>query len=240
MNTIVGESGYARKELDAYWTEKWVTEWLLAVPTPLSGLGYDDVIWESACGAGWISDVLLEHGFNVLSTDIKDYGYEKMQGVVDFLSIEEVDPRVRVIMTNPPYDIEGVEGVPAITAEKFVRRALEIMKPVNGQVIMLLRNEFDCANGRRDLFGGYPFSDKYVLTKRPRWIEKSKGDSGPRHNYSWFVWDWASDPQNESAFVTYLYGSTKPDGSPGDQPTPAEAVKFEKVWDGSKYVAVQT
>ena len=209
MSTIVGESGWERKQLDAYWTERWCTEWLLDQPQVLSGLKPDDVIWEPACGAGWISDVLLERSYNVLSTDIRDYGYKHMQGVVDFLTVNEVDPRVRCIFTNPPYDIEDVDGVPDITAEAFVRRALEIMKPVKGRVIMILRNEFDCAGGRQDLFGQAPFSEKFVLTRRPRWVEeRKKGDSSPRHNYSWFMWDWSMEDDGAS-YVTYLYDPKK-------------------------------
>ena len=204
MRTIVGESGWERKDLDAYWTESWCTEWVLAQQGLLDGIGKDDVIWEPACGAGWISDVLLARGLNVLSTDIRDYGYKHMHGLQDFLAVEEVDPRVKMIWTNPPYDIEGVEGVPDITAEKFVRRALEIMKPVGGKVLMILRNEFDCAGGRWDLFGQYPFAEKFVLTRRPRWVEeRQKGDAGPRHNYSWYLWDWTMH-QDDGAYVTYL------------------------------------
>jgi hypothetical protein len=33
-----------------------------------------------------------------------------------------------------------------------------------------------------------PFHKKVVVTKRPRWIADSTGS--PRHNYSWFIWDW--------------------------------------------------
>jgi hypothetical protein len=53
---------------------------------------------------------------------------------------------------------------------------------------MLLRNEFDCGLKRVGLFENYPFSAKLVLTSRPRWIENSK--TSPRHNYSWYVWNW--------------------------------------------------
>ena len=55
-------------------------------------------------------------------------------------------------------------------------------------VAMLLRNEFDSAASRKELFTGNVYFDtKIILTKRPRWIEGSTGS--PRHNYAWFVWD---------------------------------------------------
>jgi hypothetical protein len=60
---------------------------------------------------------------------------------------------------------------------------------------MFLRNEFDCGKTRRGLFNGknpkFPFAHKIVVTKRPRWIEGSKGS--PRHSYAWFVWDFAHE-----------------------------------------------
>jgi hypothetical protein len=57
------------------------------------------------------------------------------------------------------------------------------------------------------------FTSKYVLTKRPEWVEKDENEgktSGPRHNYSWFQWDffmplhipkvvYLSDPKKKAA-----------------------------------------
>jgi hypothetical protein len=192
MSTLLGESKYARKALDAYWTEPWVTEWLLSY-----GLKVPEgsVIWEPAAGVGHISKVLLAHGFDVLSTDVFNHGWDGLTGLQDFLTVEEVDPTIQCIFTNPPYDIQGVPGVSDVTAEQFVRHALKLMKPVDGCVMMLLRHEFDCAGGRRDLFNQKPFAAKFVLTKRPNWLDpeeqKAEGKTPkPRHNYAWFYWDW--------------------------------------------------
>jgi hypothetical protein len=140
-STIIGESKYPRKALDAYWTQPWVTEWLLHVVHPLCCK--PSVVWEPACGSGKISEVLLAHGYDVLSTDVVDHGYKGMTGIQDFLSVDYVDPAIDVIITNPPYDIKGVEGVPDATAEQFLRHAIKLMKPVGGRVFMILRNEFD-------------------------------------------------------------------------------------------------
>ena len=82
------------------------------------------------------------------------------------------------IVTNPPYD----------QAEVFIRRALELTKPARGMIAMLLRNEYDCAMSRVDLFRKAPFALKLVLTKRPRWFKNDI--ASPRHNFAWFVWDW--------------------------------------------------
>ncbi len=196
---MVGESGYDRKVLDAYWTRPWITTWLMEtgmLPAPGSWVG-----WEPACGLGHISNVLLDFGYEVLSTDIFDYGWGGMHGVQDFLSVDEVAPDVKLILTNPPFEVIGVPGFPDVTAEAFIRHALKLMKPVKGHVVMLLRHEYECASGRRDLFDRPPFRAKFTLTRRPEWTDPSmppKIDpktgkpkkSGPRHNYAWFWWDW--------------------------------------------------
>jgi hypothetical protein len=211
-STIIGESKYPRKALDAYWTRHWVTEWLLNATKLCSK---QSVVWECACGSGWISEVLKARGYDVLSTDIVNHGYAGMDGLEDFMSVQYVDPVIQVIFTNPPYDIKGVEGVPDVTAEQFLRHAIKLMRPVGGKVIMILRNEFDSASTRLDLFSGVEsgFAAKYVLTRRPTWIEEDDQEgskSGPRHNYSWFCWDFCcfnhfpkvlylSDPKKKAA-----------------------------------------
>ena len=191
MTNLIGESGYYRKELDAYWTRPWCTEWVLAA---LPRLVRDtEVVWEPACGMGHISKVLHKHGYDVLSTDCFMHGWDGMHGIQDFMEVGYVDPCVQAIVTNPPYDIKDEPGFRPVTAEQFVRHAIDLMKPVGGKVLMILRNEFDCAKGRIDLFNRRPFAAKLVLTKRPEWTDDSmpvKEKSSPRHNYAWFYWDW--------------------------------------------------
>lgn len=190
MSNLIGESGYARKHLDCYWTRPWVTQWLLdGYGKRLVTYPYQ-VVWEPACGEGHISRVLSQHGYQVLSTDVFNHGDVNFNAVWNFLNVEEVSDIVTCILTNPPYDIKPESGYPPVTAEQFIRHAIHLMKPNKGKVIMLVRNEFDCAKGRRDLFSRYPFYGKYVLTKRPEWTDEKK--ASPRHNYAWFVWDWAA------------------------------------------------
>jgi hypothetical protein len=186
---MLGAVSYPKQPLDSYMTERWVTEWLidaLKPSWPSSWASYGTVpggvVWEPACGTGLMAEVLVERGYDVLATDIHDYGYFRMHGVQDFFAVEAVDPRIVAIVTNPPYS----------QAERFIRHALTLLKPQFGmgcgKVCMLLRNEYDCAGGRSDLWAP-PFAGKYVLTRRPRWFEEKK--ASPRHNYAWFVWDYA-------------------------------------------------
>jgi hypothetical protein len=136
------------------------------------------MIWEPACGDGAISKVLEKNGYSVRSTDLFYRNYGELESV-DFLKTEDypVFPFAFSIITNPPYNF----------AEAFIRRALDVAQSVQGQVAMLLRNEYDCAATRVDLFRHPYFTFKLVLTKRPHWIAGTTGS--PRHNYAWYVWD---------------------------------------------------
>lgn len=193
-----GQLDYERREADFYATPTENVDCLHLVE-PLTGT----VWWEPACGEGHIAKRVIELcGAQMVSTDLHDRGYGKAG--FDFL-LTKSPPVVAVsqkpgdyvscngIITNPPF---------GDLAEEFIRHALELMKPVNGRVIMFLRNEYDCGKERRALFSQYPFAHKIVVTKRPRWIEGSKGS--PRHSYAWFVWDF-SIPQDQGAYISYVH-----------------------------------
>lgn len=175
MTTMLGESGYTRVENDAYFTPAWCTEALLSVVKPVS-----DTVWDPACGDGAILKVCAKHGLKTFGSDIRDYGWPGTF-ISDFFKFSRsMSP---VIITNPPYE----------SARKFIDMSLALTEVGRGSVAMLLRNEFDSADGRRDLFCDHPaFDRKLVLTKRPRWFEHDK--AAPRHNFSWFLWDWGRAP----------------------------------------------
>lgn len=168
------KSGYDRVSDDAYFTiEEWCTK---AIFETFNESYFNGEIWEPACGAGLMSNVIKQYNPNVISTDLNDWGYGDVE---DFM---HASPRGDHIITNPPYEKKACEA--------FVRRAVSMID--NGDiesVSMLLRNEWDCGISRADLFRDNPhFSAKVALLKRPRWFEKEEGDSSPRHNYSWFHW----------------------------------------------------
>lgn len=164
--SMVGAAKYERIENDFYPTPAWCTDVLVR------HVNFGPV-WEPACGNGAISKVLADYGMRVLSTDLIDRGYGE-GGRDFFLETNELHD----IVTNPPY---------GDLAEAFIRHALALTKPHKRKVAMLMRNEWDSASSRSDLYA-HPYAMKIVLTKRPRWIEGSTG--APRHNYAWFVWDW--------------------------------------------------
>src|SRR5262249_43677850 len=83
-------------------------------------------IWEPACGNGAISKELAAAGYDVVSTDITDWGYGEPGH--DFLACQS--PRARNIVTNPPYGY----GL----ADQFVSTALRFTAGTGGRVAMLL------------------------------------------------------------------------------------------------------
>jgi hypothetical protein len=170
---MLGTSGYARNADDAYWTPEWCTEELL------EAVKFRGPVWEPASGKNHIVTILHAYEYETISTDIKNYGWQNE--TIDFLDpskIHEPGFLYNSIITNPPY--KHVEG--------FIRNALNATQKCKGQVAMLLRNEYDSASSRVDLFNQPPFYMKLVLTRRPRWSEQNT--ASPRHNFSWFIWDW--------------------------------------------------
>jgi hypothetical protein len=191
-----GEAGYARAARDAYFTLPWMTRALLGA---FDEFHFGSPVWEPACGAGYIADVLLDHGMGVLFSDIHDYDYEsKHLQKIDFLR----DPiplnsvgdslEIQAVITNPPFDL----------ARPFVRRALDVVKPHQGKVAILQRHDFDAPKSNRPLFT-HPFAQKLILPRRPEWpiwneekrcAEIPLGPDGkrigPRFPYAWYIWDW--------------------------------------------------
>jgi hypothetical protein len=157
-------SGYERKERDAYQTPAWVTEALI----PHLPWREDISIWEPAAGSGQMVAVLKRH-FPVVASDI--------ESGVNFLATSPTS--ANAIITNPPYAL----------AREFIEHALWLTEPSQGMVAMLLRTDFDHANGRQHLFSRCAvFAKKLVLTRRIVWFEGPK--AAPSFNHAWYVWNW--------------------------------------------------
>ena len=173
---MLGTSGYRRVEHDLYETPAWCTEVLLR------HMVFQKHIFEPAAGRGAIAKVLERHNYVPVCHDIVVRDYQPCEQS-DFLKAPPVLQHFDII-TNPPYD----------KAEEFVRHALAITGGTQ-KVAMLLRNEWDCAHTRTDLFTNDVFRMKIVLTRRPRWIADT--DGSPRHNYAWYVWchGWYAPPE---------------------------------------------
>lgn len=123
-HATLGARNYAqneREENDYYATEPKALEMLCDLET------FAPNVWECACGEGHLSEVLLNRGYNVISSDLVDRGYG--YSGVDFLQITK--PFDGDIITNPPYKY----------AKEFVERALEIVTDGH-KVAMFLKVQF--------------------------------------------------------------------------------------------------
>jgi hypothetical protein len=180
-------SEYTLVDLSRYETPDWVVDAVL----PFLGRGTLR-IWEPACGSGQMARRLHEtHA--IVASDISlpthagtDPG--ESLGIWDIFEGDFFDPTVcevanggDAIVTNPPY---------GRVAPKFVRRAIELMRPNAGLVAMLLPISWDEAPGRKDLFGNCEiFSKRIVLTRRIVFIKRD-GKEAPSEHHAWFIWDW--------------------------------------------------
>ena len=135
-------------------------------------------IWEPACGDGRLARVLEWHGFEVVSTDIREYsGYG--QGGIDFLNndplvdfgwdIGEID----MIITNPPFSL----------SVEFVRKALSITP----WVIMLVKQNYYNTQNRYGFFQDKRPNFFLPLTWRLAFLEEERGKS-PLMDCAWAVW----------------------------------------------------
>lgn len=160
-----------RADLDYYATDPEAVEALLTVED------FSHFVWEPACGGCHISEVLVRHGFSVMSTDIVDRGSVRQDGKLDFL--KTVLPNRRDIITNPPYKF----------AAEFVKQALDISAD-SVKVAMFLKLTFLESKKRKQLFDMYPPKRIYVFRDR---VDCWKNGVKPKKSskavcYAWFVW----------------------------------------------------
>ncbi len=130
-----------------------------------------------------MGEILLTTGFDVFASDIAPLSRSVF--CLDFFAPGDgLMPNLKHIVTNPPY---------SLATSDFIRHAIDLTEKTGGKVAMFLRNEFDCAVTRRNLFQKCPtFDTKLVMTKRPKWNDHDI--ASPRHNYAWFIWDWSRQP----------------------------------------------
>lgn len=180
--TTLGASNHTDKEREAndyYATEPKAVELLLEQEN------FFPYIWEPACGAGHMSEVLKKHGYNVKSSDLCDRGYPGTE-IIDFLKVEKSNINKdfsRDIITNPPYKY----------AKEFVEKALEILSD-GAKIAMFLKVQFLEGKARKELFLKHPPKTIYVSSSRLLCakngdFEGMKAGGGSAIAYAWFVWE---------------------------------------------------
>ena len=158
---------------DYYATEPKAAELLLELET------FNNKIWEPACGEGHISEVLIKHKYNVVSSDLIDRGYGKSD--IDFLSIDNLSFNGDII-TNPPFKY----------CKEFVEKALQII-PIGNKVAMFLKLQFMESKGRKELFITNPpkviyvSSSRLLCAKNGNFIAANKDGSAVA--YAWYIWE---------------------------------------------------
>ena len=135
------------------------------------------VVYECACGAGHLADVLVKHGHSVVATDLVSRGYGV--GGVDFLKVEKLPEDCNCILTNPPYKF----------TMEFIEHSLELL-PEGGEAIFLLNVNALSGKARYERF--YKHGVLKEVFVFPRRIQCAKnGDfasqNGSAVNYAWFV-----------------------------------------------------
>ncbi len=158
----------SRRMDDFYETPRVAVEALLGVEE------FTGPIWECACGLCAISEVLIEHGHDVISTDLIARGYGT--GGIDFLL--EWQPQAPNVLTNPPYKL----------ALEFAQHALGL---TTGKVALLLRLAWLESHARQAFFASHPparvwvFAGRLPMMHRDGWTGRRASSAIP---HAWFVW----------------------------------------------------
>lgn len=162
---LANRSAEARSGTDFYETPKNVTVALLRYLK----LPADTRIYEPACGAGAISEVLKFYGYTVYSTDLHDTGYGTSG--IDFLKVASTE--ADWIITNPPFSL----------APEFIQKCISLGKPF----ALLLKSQFWHAKSRFPLFYQQRPTAVLPLTWRPDFLFGQKGGA-PTMECVWTVW----------------------------------------------------
>jgi len=167
-------SDYEREKYDYYATHPKAVEELLKVEK------FTPRIWECACGEGHISEVFINNGYDVISTDLINRGYINQQATLNFLDCEIDGKNEYDIVTNPPYK----------HAAEFVKKALQISKD-GTKIAMLLKIQFLESEKRGKLFDENPPKRIWVARKRLVCARNGMFDDFKSSAvcYAWFIWE---------------------------------------------------
>ena len=160
-----------REKNDYYATEPKALELLLEQEE------FSNRVWECSCGEGHLSQVLVDAGKDVVSSDLIDRGYGK---VLDFLDPTLEGPVNRDIITNPPFKYTN----------EFLVKAMSILEE-GRKIAFFLPIRYLEGKARRELFQRFP--PKVVYVSSGRLICAINGDfetvTGSATAYAWFIWE---------------------------------------------------
>lgn len=147
-------------------------------------------IWEPSCGNGALVLPLRNRGFNVVATDLHDWGCPDATGGVDFLSTRAGFFRPEApfgIVTNPPFGI----------VEDFIDRAVRLAP----YVALLLRLAFLESEGRMKWFPQVGLRRVHIIGERLPMMHRH-GYEGPKLSnagmcFAWFIFEARKRPMRQ-------------------------------------------
>lgn len=169
--SIVGSSrNNGEREIDDFYpTPAYATQSLLDKEL------FEGKIWECACGEGDMSNVFIDNGFDIYSSDLISRGYG--EAGINFLEYE--GEKFDNIITNPPFKY----------ALDFV---LHAKKYANRKIAMFLKTVFLESESRYEMFQDkkFPLKTVYQFSKRVTLYKNgTKMKNSGMISYAWFVWD---------------------------------------------------
>lgn len=130
-------------------------------------------ILEPACGDGAISQVLIDEGYKVDSSDLVDRGYGK--GGVDFLKSTKKYPS---IITNPPFSGDLTEA--------FVSQSLKL---ATRKIAIYCRLQWISGSGRRNNLARNLKIHRVIILGRIKMKKEGQEKARGLIDYVWLIWD---------------------------------------------------
>lgn len=173
MNNGISITGRKKEtKYDFYETPGWATR--LAVKAMLQDgiISKNDAIYEPCCGAGAITDVLQEAGFqNIMASDIQTGEFIKGEKGIDVYDIS--DNVCDAVFTNPPYN--------RMTKDNMLA---EFQRISRRKVILLLNIFFLSSKERKKMLENSHLQHVYIhsdrVTMYPYGEERPKNGGGRR------------------------------------------------------------
>lgn len=165
-HSLVGDHPEGRPKNDFYRTPTEATLALLAKEK------FTNSVWESACGDGAISKVLLKKEFKVVSTDIEPRGFGDQ---LDFFFAPAL--LAPTIITNPPFYL----------AQQFAERALALgceKLALFEKLAFLEGQERSLFLEKSHLKRVWVFSYRLTLTRGDEVY-----DNGGMISFAWYIWE---------------------------------------------------
>jgi hypothetical protein len=136
---------------------------------------FQGMIWEPACGAGWISKVLIDYGYYVVSSDIQTGRRIYGSRGIDFLN---TNFKASNIITNPPYSCLG----------PFLEQGLKLAR--RKLCILVRLAALEGSKRWRDIYSRSPPTRVLVFSNRVTMYKYGIKTAGSGTTaYTWLVWD---------------------------------------------------